>query len=68
MNVHLIIIFYRCFSVDCFYPREGETFFTVKEPTLDAVCHLHLMGLFKMYVIYFPELFDLSNKQGGRVL
>ena len=66
MNVHLIIIF-RCFSVKFTYERgrlyHGEG--------ADLTCSVlfALMGLFKMNMyIYLHTLFDLSNKQGGRVL
>ena len=66
MNVHLIIILLMFFGN--VYLREGVDFFTVKEPTLHAVCYLHWKTLLEYMYIYFNDLFDLSNKQGGRFL
>ena len=51
------------------FTHERGRLFTVKEPTLHALCYLHqLMGLFKMYMyIYFHDLFDYKISKEGEI-
>ena len=61
MNVHLIIVL-KMFI--------GSVYPSVHGERADLSCSVlfALMGLFNMYMyIYFHDLFDLSNKQGGSV-
>ena len=62
MNVHLIIILWM-------FTHERGTLFHGEGGDLTCSVLFALMDLFKMFMyIYFHDLLDLLNKQGGRVL